>query len=136
MIALLACAAVVLLAAVLLVALRERRLRGNARLLGEILDLADALERELLEARARLREMAAAGTLPQGATAAEPQVHAALRDLLAHRLWLRDRAAGAATGELHAARDALLATRAALVAQLARLADARADLERSRERPR
>lgn len=36
---------------------RERGLRERSRLLGEILDRADTLERELLECRRHLREL-------------------------------------------------------------------------------
>ena len=130
---LLACLAVAV--AVLAVAgWRERRRRLDAGLLGEILDLADALERELLECRARLREIPALATaLPPTESAratltAEPLVQDALRDLLAHRLWLKDHAAAASRQELLSARDALAATRDSLARQLDRLADVRTDL--------
>ncbi len=124
--------------------LRERRLQGKPRLLTEILDLADALERELLECRARLREVPAlAATSPpaeqlsaRSTIAAEPQVQDALRDLLAHRLWLQEHAATASIGELESARDALAATRTALAGQLARLADVRAEFEQTRTKLR
>jgi hypothetical protein len=123
---------------------RERRLRRKPLVLTEILDLADALERELLECRARLREIPALAAslspseqLSARATlAAEPQVQDALRDLLAHRLWLKDHAADASIGELVSARDALAATRASLNAQLARLAHVRADFEQTIRLPR
>jgi len=123
---------------------RERWLRRKPQVLTEILDLADALERELLECRARLREIPAlaASVSPleqvsaRATLAAEPQVQDALRDLLAHRLWLKDHAADASIGELVSARDALVATRAALTAQLARLAVVRADFEQTVRSPR
>jgi len=137
---LLACAVLALL--VLLAARRrERRLLRQRDLLGEILDLADALERELLECRARLREvpaLAAATLSPseqlsaRATLAAEPQVQDALRDLLAHRLWLKQNAATASETELVSARDALAATRESLARQMERLADVRADFEQSR----
>lgn len=119
---------------------RERRLLRQRDLLGEILDLADALERELLECRARLREvpaLAAATLSPEqlsarATLAAEPQVQDALRDLLAHRLWLKQNAATASETELVSARDALAATRQSLARQMERLADVRADFEQSR----
>jgi len=115
---------------------RERRLRNQARLLGEILDLADALERELLECRARLGEISAMTTRPQvsedlsahAPLPTEPGIQAGLRDLLGHRLWLEAHAARASRSELTAARDALAATRKRLAMQRVRLADARADL--------
>lgn len=131
-------------AALLLLALpawwRERRLRRRTQLLGEIFDLADALENELLECRARLREvpalttlLPAAGEVSANATlTAEPQVQDALRDLLAHRLWLKEQAASASETQLLAARDALAATRSALARQLTRLAEVRADLAHTR----
>jgi len=114
--------------------LYERRRRRTPLLLGEILDLADALERDLLECRARLREIPAlATTLPplqsaRATLAAEPLVQEALRDLLAHRLWLKDHAADASRQELQSARDALVATRSSLATQLGRLSEVRADL--------
>lgn len=120
--------------------LREQRLRRRTRVLGDIFDLADALESELLECRARLREvpalttlLPASGELSASATlAAEPQVQDALRDLLAHRLWLKDHAQSASYRELLASRDALAATRRTLTAQLGRLAEVRSELEHSR----
>ena len=124
----------------LLAWLRERRLRRRSALLAEILDLADALERELLECRARLREIPAlaASLLPseqlsaRAILTAEPQVQEALRDLLGHRLWLKDHAATASIDELIPARDALAATRSSLADQLERLARARADIKLTR----
>lgn len=119
--------------------LRERRLLRRPQLLAEILDLADALERGLLECRARLRELPALAAslspseqLSARATlAAEPQVQDALRDLLAHRLWLKEHADQASIEELVSARDALTVTRTSLAAQMARLANVRADFEHS-----
>lgn len=136
---LLVCAA--LAAAIVLLAwTRELALRRKSRLLAEILDLADALERDLLECRARLRELPAltvhmppSDQLSARATlAAEPLVQDALRDLLAHRLWLKDNADRATRTELGQARDALATTRASLETQLARLAEVRADFEQTR----
>jgi hypothetical protein len=134
---LLACALLATLG-LLLAWRRERRLLRQRHLLVEILDLADALERELLECRARLREVPAlaAATLQtsdqlsaRATIAAEPLVQDALRDLLAHRLWLKQHAATASEAELASARDALATTRVALAKQLERLADVRADFE-------
>ncbi len=130
------------IAAVLLGAVwwHGRRLRRKPRVLAEILDHADALERELLACRARLREIPAlTADLPPAeqlsarvTLAAEPQVQEALRDLLAHRLWLKAHAASATIASLAEARDALAATRASLAGQSARLAAARAEFERTR----
>lgn len=119
---------------------RERRLSRRRDLLTEILDLADALERELLDCRARLREvpaLAATGSASEqlsarATLAAEPQVQDALRDLLAHRLWLKQNGADASDAELRTARDALASTRDSLAKQMERLADVRADFESTR----
>lgn len=120
--------------------LRERWLRRKPRLLAEIMDEADALERELYECRVRLREIPAlVTTLPPSAQlsaratlVAEPQVQAALRDLLSHRLWLKEHASGASIRELESARRALAGANASLAAQLERLAEVRAELEAAR----
>jgi len=117
--------------------LRDRALRRRPRLLAEVMDEADALERELYECRSRLREIPAlvaamppSSQLSARATlVAEPQVQAALRDLLSHRLWLKEHAATATLAELESARKALLTAKQALSNQLERLADVRADLE-------
>lgn len=120
--------------------LRERRLRRRPRLLAEVMDEADALERELYECRTRLREIPALVTaLPPSAQlsaratlVAEPQVQAALRDLLSHRLWLKEHASTATLAELESARGALATAKAALTTQLGRLAEVRAELENAR----
>jgi hypothetical protein len=120
--------------------LRERRLRRRPELLTAIMDEADALESELHECRTRLREIPAlVATLPPSAQlsaratlVAEPQVQAALRDLLSHRLWLKERAASATLAELESARKALATAKAGLAAQLARLAEVREELEAAR----
>ncbi len=120
--------------------LRERKLRRRPLLLAAIMDEADALETELHECRARLREIPAlVATLPPSAQlsaratlVAEPQVQAALRDLLAHRLWLKENAETATIPELESARGALAAAKSALAAQLDRLAEVRGELEAAR----
>lgn len=130
-------------AAVLTIAglwLRERLVRRKPRLLAAIMDEADALEQELHECRTRLREIPAlVATLPPSAQlsaratlVAEPQVQAALRDLLAHRLWLKEHAATASLRELESARAALKGAKASLATQLERLAEVRAQLEMAR----
>jgi hypothetical protein len=119
---------------------REQKLRRRPLLLAAIMDEADALETELHECRARLREIPAlVTTLPPSAQlsaratlVAEPQVQAALRDLLSHRLWLKENAATATIAELESARGALSAAKAALAAQLDRLAEVRCELETAR----
>lgn len=119
---------------------RERRSLARTRTLRAILDDADALERELQDCRARLREIPALvhglspGTaLSAHATlAAEPQVQQALHDLLQHRLWLRDQGAGASLPALQAASAALADSRRKLAVQLTRLAEVREELASAR----
>jgi hypothetical protein len=120
--------------------LRERWLRRKPRLLAQIMDEADTLERELYECRVRLREIPAlVATLPpssqlsaRATLVAEPQVQAALRDLLSHRLWLKEHASGASIRELESARSALAGANASLATQLERLAAVRSELEAAR----
>jgi hypothetical protein len=119
---------------------RERALRRRPRLLAGVMDEADALERELYECRTRLREIPAlVAALPPSAQlsaratlVAEPQVQAALRDLLSHRLWLKEHADTATLTELESARGALSTAKAALATQLERLAEVRTELEAAR----
>ena len=123
--------------------LRERALRRRPALLAAIMDEADALEAELHACRARLREIPAlVATLPPSAQlsaratlVAEPQVQAALRDLLSHRLWLKEHADTATITELESARAALAAAKASLAEQLERLARVRSELEATRAGP-
>lgn len=120
--------------------LRERHLRRRPALLAAIMDEADSLERELHECRARLREIPAlVATLPPSAQlsaratlVAEPQVQAALRDLLSHRLWLKEHAQSATLAELESAQKALAGAKTGLATQLARLADVREELDVAR----
>lgn len=121
--------ALALAVAVLLLALRERRLRARRDLLRQVLDLADSFENQLMQCRAQLRAMPTAGT----PASTEAVLDAGLRDLLAHRLWLKNESAQAALPALAAARDALAAAQQALQPQLQRLNQARADLDGARE---
>ncbi len=121
--------------------LYDRRIRRRTRLLLGILDLADDLERSLRECRSRLHTVqpiigyappTTSSPSPVLAThIAEPQIQAALRDLLAHRLWLKANAADATMAELVAARDSLRHSRAELDRQLDRLVDATSDLKQA-----
>ena len=113
----------------LLLAVRERRLRNRRELLREVLDLADSFEGQLMHCRAQLRAMPTAGT----PASVEAVLEAGLRDLLAHRLWLRNEGAHASLQSLAAARDALTNAQNALQPQLQRLAQARTDLDGARE---
>jgi len=94
--------------------LPERRQRRRDRMLQQLLTQADRFEAALKDCRDRLDAAHAAMTaLPGGASGADggrsaalAAVNAGLRDLLAHRLWLRDRAPHADSAEL----DRALAT--------------------------
>jgi hypothetical protein len=115
---------------------RERRMAARTRTLREVLDNADALEGELQECRARLREIPAlVSRLPPSISlsahatlTAEPEVQAALHDLLQHRLWLNQHGADASLEALQSARDALVHSRERLSSQLDRLGKVREEL--------
>ena len=129
-------AALLLAPVVIVVWFRERHQSARTRELRSVLDLADALESELQECRARLREIPAlvshlppAISLSAHATlTAEPAVQAALHDLLQHRLWLKQFGADASLEALRAASVALAQSRQKLAIQLAQLGAARAEL--------
>jgi len=113
------------------------RLRLRNQLLLKILNLADALEQQLYECRKRLQEipplMASLSVAPLLTTPpvsnVEPKVQEALRDLLAHRLWIKERASNATLSELQLAYGALHKSHAALTKQLDHLAEVRRELE-------
>lgn len=121
-----------LLLIVCLILLRRQRRRRRA--LRALHAGADALESELKECRDRLERahavMAVAPGLPSvGQPAARAAIDAALRALLEHRLWLRDRADTARQRELDVAVTGLQRARAALGAQLAALDSAQRELD-------
>jgi hypothetical protein len=130
-----------LAAGVLLMALwvSERSQRRHDQAIRTLLDGADMLEGQLQECRERmqnLRDMLV--ILPEemsaradSALAADTKVKAALKDLLAHRLWIKQHAAAASLEQLAAARDALLQSAQTLAALLERLAEIGADLQRA-----
>jgi len=119
--------------------LRERAFRRRHAAIRDLLDGADALEAQLQECRQRmqrLREMLT--VLPEemsaeatAALSADAKVQAALKDLLAHRLWIQQNAEAASTQQLAAARAALAQSSATLTAQIDRLGAITADLERA-----
>lgn len=129
-------AALLLAPIVIVVWVRERRLGARTHALRSILDHADALEEELQECRARLREIPAlVSQLPPSISlsahatlTAEPEVQAALHDLLQHRLWLRQHGADASLDELRSAAAALVRSRDKLALQLERLGEVREEL--------
>ena len=118
---------------------RERRLRQRDNAIRALLDGADTLEAQLQECRQRmqsLREMLV--VLPEEmserantALNADDKVEAALKDLLAHRLWIQQNAATASLEQLAAARAALTQSGATLQAQLDRLAAIADDLKQA-----
>ncbi|HET9031295.1 MAG TPA: hypothetical protein VFN25_00155 [Dokdonella sp.] len=132
-------AALLLTPVVVVVWVRERHLAARARELRRVLDHADALENELQECRRRLREIPAmvsrlppAISLSAHATlTAEPEVQAALHDLLQHRLWLKQFGADASLQALKAASAALDTSRQKLAIQLQQLGEVRHDLEQA-----
>lgn len=127
------------LLALVLAWLRERRLSQRENVIRALLDGADALEAQLQECRQRmqtLKEMLV--VLPEEmseqaytALSADDKVGAALKDLLAHRLWIKQNAASATLQQLDAARAALVQSGATLQAQLDRLAGIAGDLQRA-----
>ncbi|MGB0135182.1 hypothetical protein [Dokdonella sp.] len=129
-------AALLLAPIAIVVWLRERHLGARTRTLRSVLDHADALEQGLQECRARLREIPAlVSHLPPSISlsahatlTAEPEVQAALHDLLQHRLWLRQFGAEASLGELRSAEAALVHSREKLATQLERLGEVREEL--------
>ena len=129
-------AALLLTPVVIVIWLRERHLKARTNALRSILDNADALEAELQECRARLREISAlVSQLPPSISlsahatlTAEPEVQAALHDLLQHRLWLRQFGADASLDELRSAASALVRARDKLASQLERLGEVREEL--------
>lgn len=119
--------------------LRDRGERRRQNAIRALLDGADALEARLQECRERmqhLRDMLV--VLPEEMSAradtalqADAKVQAALKDLLAHRLWIQQHAASASLHELAQAQQALDQSGATLQAQLDRLAAISTDLQRA-----
>lgn len=122
-----------LVVAAAFIMLRQRRMRRE-RLLGEIFDSADRFEQQLYACREQLGELQP--FIDQETTESRPvhadaaaQVQLALRDLLAHRLWLRDHAPQASLAEIVSAHEALQQSRVTLAEQLGELGEAREDLQ-------
>lgn len=114
--------------------LRSRRARRREDALRRLLDDADRLEQELKECRARLDRAHASVTVMPGLPApqraeAHAAVDAALRELLAHRLWIRDRAPAASQAELNRAVAALAQARAQVQRHLIALGTAQHELD-------
>lgn len=119
--------------------MRERNLNRRQQAIRSLLDGADALEAQLQACRERmqrLREMLS--ILPEEMSAradnaldADAKVQAALKDLLAHRLWIQQHAETASIEQFSTARDALTQSGLTLSALLRRLDEASGDLERA-----
>lgn len=116
-------------ALLLVLALRQHRLNQRFQAIRRLLDGADAIESQLLACRTRMQqlrtmlvalpeEMSATATV---ALTADDKVQAGLRDLLAHRLWIKQHAEEATSSELSRALAAIEQSRQVLTAQLARL---------------
>ncbi len=123
--------ALVAMTAIGLIMYRQGRHRSALRALHRE---ADGLEHDLKECRLRLQRAHAAMSIgpdraAAGETDARSAIDAALRELLAHRLWLRDRAGDANQHELDAAVAAIGKARAALGNQLQALASAQRALD-------
>ncbi len=126
-------AAVAAVAAALIVYLLLRQVRHQRAMRTLYLE-ADGLERDLKECRSRLaRAHASMSIAPNqpavGEADARQAIDAALRELLAHRLWLRDEADSANQRDLDAAVKAIGKARGALGQQLKDLDSAQRALE-------
>jgi hypothetical protein len=123
--------AVVACAVVVWLLLRQMR---HQRTLRTLYLEADGIEHDLKECRQRLQRAHASMSLgpsqpAAGEAHAKLAIDAALRELLAHRLWLRDEAENASQRELDAAVTAMGKARGALGVQLRELDSAQRALE-------
>lgn len=129
-----ALAGLCIILALLVVAVFMRRQARRRRALRALYRGADALEHDLKECRVRLQRAHASMNVAPGVPAAgeadaRTAVDAALRELLEHRLWLRDQAHDANQRELDVALAAIDKARATLGEQLAALDSAQRALE-------
>lgn len=95
---------------------------------------ADQLEADIKQCRRRLDQAHAAVTvtpsLPSaGSASARTAIDKALRNLLEHRLWIRDKAPHASQAKLEQAADALEHAQASIHQQLDALKEARQELD-------
>jgi len=117
---------------------QQESLRENS--IRVLLDGADALERQLQECRDQVHNLKNQLTaLPeemsaeaQSALSIDAQVQVALRDLLAHRLWIKQHAGDATQQQFDQACCAMQHSREMLAKQLQRLKVVNADLVQAR----
>lgn len=110
---------------------RERRWRRRDAAIRALLDGADTLEQQLLSCRERMQALRAMLVdLPEEMTGdahdaltADDKIQAALRDLLQHRLWIKQHALDADQPDLDNAVSALRQSQSAMDRQLSRLAE-------------
>ena len=108
---------VALVAVILFLLRRPRRMSPHQRALHEVLDAADALEDRLRVARAEIEAVAGDhGPNPVGD---------AMREMLRQRLWLRDHGDGATPTQLAEVRDAIRGARLRIDEELLRIEEAR-----------
>lgn len=126
-------ALVAIIACAVIVGLLVRQMRRQRTLRTLYLE-ADGIEHDLKECRQRLQRAHASMSIgpnqpAAGEVHARHAIDAALRDLLAHRLWLRDESDQASQRELDAAVAAMGKARGALGQQLRELDSAQRALE-------
>jgi hypothetical protein len=134
--------AALLLLIVAAVVVRERRWRRRETAIRALLDGADTLEQQLLTCRERMQTLRSMlQDLPEEmivdadeALTADDKVQAALRDLLQHRLWIKQHAVDAGQTELDSAVAALRQSHRAMDEQLGRLADITRALQEAQAR--
>lgn len=135
----LALAAAAAVAVLAVLAWRRRRLRRRQAALTRLLDLADAVERLLDRSQERMGAMqsvvervpADMGAVAQAALGSALPIREAKRDVLQHRLWIKQHGDSAAQAELDAAGDTLERVRQRLAAELGALEQAGADLAKA-----
>ncbi|MGA9333389.1 MAG: hypothetical protein WBV39_03840 [Rudaea sp.] len=123
----------------LLVWRNGRKLHRREQSIRALLDGADALEAQLHECKQRMQRLRGMLTvLPEEMSAkadhalrADAKVQAALKDLLAHRLWIQQHATTASQSELDNAHAAMTQSGTTLGSQIERLGSITADLERA-----
>lgn len=131
-----------LLAASLLVIpvlLRQRRNQRRRRVVGNLLDLADDMERLLHRLRNRMQRVqgvvervpADIGANAHASLERDDLIELALKDLLEHRLWIQRHSEDAAEDELQRALQALTASFSRIQREMDRLERAGRALERA-----